>query len=87
MYPHNPAEDVQMAANSCVKYSAGSSGNLQIGCWWAPEIPVTVNIKKCDGTTTTMSHSCDGWKEVDVGNNCTVYAYPEKTIKWDLNFW
>ncbi len=87
MYPHNPAEDVQMAANSCVKYSAGSSGNLQIGCWWAPETPVTVNIKKCDGTTTTMSHSCDGWQGVDVGNNCTVYAYPEKTIKWDLNFW
>jgi len=87
MYPHNPAEDVQMAANSCVKYSAGSSGNLQIGCWWAPETPVTVNIKKCDGTTTTMSHSCGGWQGVDVGNNCTVYAYPEKTIKWDLNFW
>lgn len=87
MYPHTPAEDVQMAANSCVKYSAGSSGNLQIGCWWAPETPVTVNIKKCDGTTTSMSHSCGGWQGVDVGNNCTVYAYPEKTIKWDLNFW
>lgn len=74
-------------ANSCTKYTMDGASSVQIGCWWAPETPVTVNIMKCDGTTTSISHPCKDWKSVDVGGPCTVYLQPEKKIKWKFNNW
>lgn len=74
-------------ANSCTKYTMDGASSVRIGCWWAPETPVTVNIMKCDGTTTSISHPCNGWKSVDVGGPCTVYLQPEKKIKWKFNNW
>ena len=74
-------------ANSCTKYTMDGASSVQIGCWWAPETPVTVNIMKCDGTTTSISHPCKDWKGVDVGGPCTVYLQPEKKIKWKFNNW
>ena len=74
-------------ANSCTKYTMDGASSVRIGCWWAPETPVTVNIMKCDGTTTSISHPCKDWKSVDVGGPCTVYLQPEKKIKWKFNNW
>lgn len=74
-------------ANSCTKYTMDGASSVQIGCWWALETPVTVNIMKCDGTTTSISHPCNDWKGVDVGGPCTVYLQPEKKIKWKFNNW
>ncbi len=94
-FPCNDANSTAIAkeyerednANSCTKYTMDGASTLQVGCWWAPETPVTVNIMKCDGTTTSISHSCGGWQGVNVGGPCTVYLQPEKKIKWKFNNW
>ncbi len=81
-------------AKSCTKYTMDGASRIQIGCWWAPETPVSITLQKCDGTTTTVSHTCqsnngnvDGWLGVDVGGPCTVYLQPEKKIKWKFHNW
>ena len=75
-----------ISGGSCIKYTMdGSSHTLQIGSWYAPSTPVSVLLRKCDGTTTTISHACDGWKKVNVGGNCSIYLKPEKEIKWKFN--
>ncbi|MCQ2091280.1 MAG: hypothetical protein MJY85_01230 [Fibrobacter sp.] len=80
------AQDFESESGTCIKYNA-SSGKLQIGCWWAPETPVNVSIKHCDGTVETISHKCSGWESVSVDNSCNVYITNEKKIKWDFSNW
>ena len=79
--------EAETDGNSCVKYTMDGASSVQLGCWWAPETPVTVKIKKCDGTVTTTSHSCSGWVGVNVGGPCSVYLQPTKKIKWKFNNW
>ena len=101
-FPCNDANSTAIAkeyerednANSCTKYTMDGASRIQIGCWWAPETPVSITLQKCDGTTTTVSHTCqsnngnvDGWLGVDVGGPCTIYLQPEKKIKWKFNNW
>ena len=76
--------------SQCVKYTMLNAEILRVGCWWAPSPPVSIMIKNCDGSFTTINHNCgqgnDGWVGVSTGK-CTVYLKPEKKIKWKFNDW
>lgn len=79
--------DYSASANGCIKYTMDGASNIQIGCWWAPSTPVEITLQKCDGSTTTISHSCGGWVAVPVGGTCSVYLQPKGQMNLKFNNW
>lgn len=80
-------EEKEMSANTCTSYTMDGATTLQIGCWYAPSTPVTIELLDCTGSVVDVSHTCGGWQSVPVGGTCTIYLYPQKAIKWKLNNW
>ncbi len=80
-------EEKEMSANTCTSYTMDGATTLQIGCWYAPSTPVTIELLDCTGSVVDVSHTCGGWQSVPVGGTCTIYLYPQKAIKWKFNNW
>lgn len=77
----------EMSANACTGYKMNSATTLQIGCWYAPSTPVTIELLDCTGSVVEVSHSCGGWLAVPAGGTCTIYLKPQKALKWKFNDW
>ena len=79
--------DYSASANGCIKYVMDGASNLQIGCWWAPSTPVSVKVQTCNGSVTTISHSCGGWVAVPVGGTCSIFLEPQGQMNLKFNNW
>lgn len=79
--------DYSASANGCIKYVMDAASNIQIGCWWAPSTPVSVKVQACNGSVTTISHSCDGWVAVPVGGPCSIFLEPQGQMNLKFNNW
>lgn len=75
------------SANGCIKYVMDGASNIQIGCWWAPSTPVSVKVQTCNGSVTTISHSCGGWVAVPVGGPCSIFLEPQGQMNLKFNNW
>lgn len=75
------------SANGCIKYVMDAALNIQIGCWWAPSTPVSVKVQTCNGSVTTISHSCGGWVAVPVGGPCSIFLEPQGQMNLKFNNW
>lgn len=64
-----------------------AASNIQIGCWWAPSTPVSVKVQTCNGSVTTISHSCVGWVAVPVGGPCSIFLEPQGQMNLKFNNW
>lgn len=79
--------DYSASANGCIKYVMDGASNIQIGCWWAPSTPVSVKVQTCNGSVTTISHSCGGWVAVPVGGTCSIFLEPQGQMNLKFNNW
>lgn len=79
--------DYSASANGCIKYVMDGASNIQIGCWWAPSTPVSVKVQACNGSVTTISHSCGGWVAVPVGGPCSIFLEPQGQMNLKFNNW
>ena len=79
--------DYSASANGCIKYVMDAASNIQIGCWWAPSTPVSVKVQTCNGSVTTISHSCGGWVAVPVGGPCSIFLEPQGQMNLKFNNW
>lgn len=79
--------DYSASANGCIKYVMDGASNIQIGCWWAPSTPVSVKVQTCNGSVTTISHSCGGWVAVPVGGPCSIFLEPQGQMNLKFNNW
>lgn len=79
--------DYSASANGCIKYVMDDASNIQIGCWWAPSTPVSVKVQTCNGSVTTISHSCGGWVAVPVGGPCSIFLEPQGQMNLKFNNW
>jgi hypothetical protein len=79
--------DYSASANGCIKYVMDGASNIQIGCWWAPSTPVSVKVQTCNGSVTTISHSCSGWVAVPVGGPCSIFLEPQGQMNLKFNNW
>ena len=79
--------DYSASANGCIKYVMDGASNIQIGCWWAPSTPVSVKVQTCNGSVTTISHSCGGWVAVPVGGTCSIFLETQDQMNLKFNNW
>ena len=79
--------DYSASANGCIKYVMDGASNIQIGCWWAPSTPVSVKVQTCNGSVTTISHSCGGWVAVPVGGTCSIFLETQGQMNLKFNNW
>jgi Tfp pilus assembly protein PilX len=81
-------QESQIKEGECVKYTMTQSETFRIGCWggWATSTPVTIKIKNCNGSYTTISHNCNDWMSASTGK-CDVYFIPNRDLKLKVNDW
>ncbi|MCK9521700.1 MAG: hypothetical protein M0R76_01490 [Proteobacteria bacterium] len=74
----NSATGGPVNVGSCVKFSVNQTGshNLQVeNRWHSSGSALQGTVRRCDGSTTNVTFTGNGWTTVPVLGNCEVYIY------------